>query len=949
MKKYYFFKVVVLLVLCCAMFGCGKEDDSSNGGGKGSIYGTVVDFAGNHDPVANANVQLLMSGNATLYASVTGSDGQYEIPDVPSGTYSIKVTKVGYSDLIDNNPVVVEKDKSTKRDLQIKKLPSSLHIYDNENNAISELDFGADEGVTQKTFNIFNGGEQTLNYFITIPTQANWVSIRETQQTGTIGVNVTWPIIVTINRELLADGNNTTILTITSSTDGGKELTIKARKSSADEGVYELPSASLMVQTEDLGCVDWNSAKLLCENSTVAGYNDWRLPTKEELMTLYSNRDLIGGFCNEQYWSSSEYGNHYYFINFYNGGMGHNSSGSRFHVRAVRTFDNSVPLTLLDNNGNEITELDFGSDANTTQKKFRIKNTSTQSVHFDVTNTASWIVSTNPENGELSAGSTTSVVVTINRDMLLVGDNSSSLLINTPNNGGKELVIRAKKLGDGTFTLETANLMVQTVDIGCVNWTSAKLMCENSTTAGYNDWRLPTKEELMVLYNNKETIGGFYTAYYYSKYWSSSLNTSSQPCGVCFYDGSLFSDYSTEEHYVRAVRTLNGSSITNPVVTTTFPTNITSNSATCGGNVISDGGGSITERGICISLSPNPDINNSTVLTNGSETGPFTIDVINMTGNSTYYVKAYAINTGGKVGYGGEEHFSTDAFPNFQYGGETYQVAPDPGNKMSWSSANTYCNNLNIYGLSGWRLPTQDELLKMSVEINSIGGFSSTGYYWSSTTCDDGSHYTIRVTYGSSLCRNDDDTYRVRPIRPKNGGGSGQTYSFTFESTWEGWTEIDADGDGNSWQRFYSNEGNIGHNNSAYLMGSESYINDVGPLTPDNYLVSPQKYTVSNGAKISFYVCAQDAGYPAEHYGVAISTASNPTANSFVTIWEETLSTKVKSGDKVRGNREQGNWYLKTVDLSAYAGQSIWIAIRHFNCTDQFVLNVDDITIVTGY
>ncbi len=110
-------KLSALLLVCCAMLGCGKEEDSSNGGGKGSIYGTVTDFA-TGEPVRNANVQLLMSGNATLHASITGSDGHYEIPDVPCGTYSIKVTKVGYSDLIDNNPIVIEKDKSTKRDLQ---------------------------------------------------------------------------------------------------------------------------------------------------------------------------------------------------------------------------------------------------------------------------------------------------------------------------------------------------------------------------------------------------------------------------------------------------------------------------------------------------------------------------------------------------------------------------------------------------------------------------------------------------------------------------------------------------------------------------------------------------------------------------------------------------------------------------------------------------------------
>ena len=246
-------------------------------------------------------------------------------------------------------------------------------------------------------------------------------------------------------------------------------------------------------------------------------------------------------------------------------------------------------------------------------------------------------------------------------------------------------------------------------------------------------------------------------------------------------------------------------------------------------------------------------------------------------------------------------------------------------------------------------MPNADELMRMYVVSSSIGGFS-TGHYWSSTTCEDG-HSTVGMGYGSTGCYSDDYTHRVRPIRPENGGGGGggvQTYSFDFEDGWQGWQVIDADGDGNTWRRFYSTEGNIGHNGSVYTMGSESYINNVGALYPDNYLVSPQRYTIPNGGKISFYVCAQDADFPAEHYGVAVSTGSSPDSDNFVTIWEETLSAKVKSGDKVRGNRAQGNWYLKTVNLSAYAGQTIWIAIRHFGCTDQFVINVDDITIVTG-
>ncbi len=109
--------------------------------------------------------------------------------------------------------------------------------------------------------------------------------------------------------------------------------------------------------------------------------------------------------------------------------------------------------------------------------------------------------------------------------------------------------------------------------------------------------------------------------------------------------------------------------------------NVTENSATCSGNVSSEGGSAVTQRGICYSLAPNPTINNTTV-TSGSGTGSFTCELTNLTKNTKYYVKAYAKNSYG-VAYGEEKSFTTDAFPTFQYGGHTYYVTPDPGNKMN--------------------------------------------------------------------------------------------------------------------------------------------------------------------------------------------------------------------------------------------------------------------------
>ena len=213
----------------------------------------------------------------------------------------------------------------------------------------------------------------------------------------------------------------------------------------------------------------------------------------------------------------------------------------------------------------------------------------------------------------------------------------------------------------------------------------------------------------------------------------------------------------------------------------------------------------------------------------------------------------------------------------------------------------------------------------------------------------------------SSVNSNDDCVYvddivMYRQDVPAPPVVGGQDYNFD-DGTMMGWTSLDADGDGNGWVSssnpgIYHNAGvslaGTGHNASEAYVISGSYANQTGQaLSPDNYLVSPQ-ISAQNGAQIRFYACAQDASYAAEHFGVAVSTTT-ATSGAFTTIEEWTMTAKsARDVEKVvRGNR-QGTWYEYTVDLSAYAGQDIYVAIRHFNCTDMFILNVDDITLATG-
>ena len=92
-------------------------------------------------------------------------------------------------------------------------------------------------------------------------------------------------------------------------------------------------------------------------------------------------------------------------------------------------------------------------------------------------------------------------------------------------------------------------------------------------------------------------------------------------------------------------------------LTTNAVTSITSTTAVTGGNISSDGGASVTERGVCYSTSPNPTTTNNLV-SSGSDTGSFTSNITGLLIGTTYYVRAYATNSIG-TSYGNQVLFST--------------------------------------------------------------------------------------------------------------------------------------------------------------------------------------------------------------------------------------------------------------------------------------------------
>ena len=166
-------------------------------------------------------------------------------------------------------------------------------------------------------------------------------------------------------------------------------------------------------------------------------------------------------------------------------------------------------------------------------------------------------------------------------------------------------------------------------------------------------------------------------------------------------------------------------------------------------------------------------------------------------------------------------------------------------------------------------------------------------------------------------------------------------YFWNFEQDFEegrvlDWTLIDADGDSHNWQLPLA--GGMGFGGSNGMLVSYSYDNaSTTPLTPNNFMVSP-RVTIPENGELLFYASAMDEDYPAEHFGVAISTTVNDTPSAFTMLLEWNLTAKDN------GTR-QGNWYRYSVDLSEYAGQEVYLAIRHFNCSNKFAICIDEIFI----
>jgi uncharacterized protein (TIGR02145 family) len=193
-----------------------------------------------------------------------------------------------------------------------------------------------------------------------------------------------------------------------------------------------------------------------------------------------------------------------------------------------------------------------------------------------------------------------------------------------------------------------------------------------------------------------------------------------------------------------------------PTVSTSAPRPTSTSSGTSGGNVTDDGGSPVTKRGVCWSTSQDPTLDDS-YTENGEGTGIFTSNITGLSPNTTYYVRAYAINADGTA-YGIDRTFTTDPVTVTDRDGNVYHVIrigsqlwfkenlktttfsngnsiPHVSNGSAWSTLTDpgYCwynnndGNKDVYGAlynwyavetgnlcpTGWRVPSDDDCLAL--------------------------------------------------------------------------------------------------------------------------------------------------------------------------------------------------------------------------------------------
>ena len=630
--------------------------------------------------------------------------------------------------------------------------------------------------------------------------------------------------------------------------------------------------------------VSYSAAYSYCENLTLYGYSDWRMPSITELEMMWQNRTTIGGFNNYTYMiyhsstQNSIYCGHYKLAwvvgervcesNLEDVGHYTNSNSVTWfcHVRPIRVH---VELpTVTTNNVTSITQTHAYCGGNVTN------------------NGGAWVT-------ERGVCWSTSPTPTLSDNHTNDGNNSGSFTSYISNlTPGTQYYVRAYATNsEGTgygnevcFTTSSYNVpTVTTNSVYDITTTTAKGGCNVTNNGGH------TLTEEGICWSTSPTPTT------YNSHISSNYNSLGN------YTFTMTGLIPGTQYYVRAYASNSegtgyGNEVTftttsPPTVTTNYVTNITPNSATCGGNVTTEGSGSVTARGVCWSTNPSPTISNSHT-NDGTGTGSFTSNMTGLNQGTSYYVRAYATNSEGTA-YGEEMYFTTTRLldvttNNVTYITQTsaicggyvtaYNGATVTDRGVCWSTTSQTPTVSDIHTSSGTGLG--------SFTSNLTGLTQNTTYYVRAyATCSGGTVYgetkqftTTKFEYRISeggVVATSAGGYFYDSGGPNNNYGNNEHYIMTFMSNQGAGTKIRmtfvefGTWDSDDYLVIYD-----GINTSAPLIGTYYDWDSPGTVTATNSDGALTFVFISNSDYSTFYGWKADISIVTPSYFIDVS--ANP-------------------------------------------------------------------------
>ena len=160
-------------------------------------------------------------------------------------------------------------------------------------------------------------------------------------------------------------------------------------------------------------------------------------------------------------------------------------------------------------------------------------------------------------------------------------------------------------------------------------------------------------------------------------------------------------------------------------------------------------------------------------------------------------------------------------------------------------------------------------------------------------------------------------------------------YTENFESgNGTSWVYTDLDADGNNF--VIANASGLNAAFGVKSLASFSYTSTLGALTPNNLVTSPAIVIPTGGSNLFLtYNVLSASSYGAEHYAVYVTEVNASGAVIATTpVLEETLPAI-------------GSFSVRSINISSFLGKTIYLSFRHFNCTDENYLVLDNISMKT--